>query len=91
MSKYIRKPAVIDAMQYLENERDACIKFCGDYVRHSGIDEEGAGYETLNLFLKTQAGEMMIRPGDWIVKSLQGEIFPVNKESFEANYEPSHE
>ena len=38
--------------------------------------------------IQTREGTLYGYPGDWIVTGIQGEIYPVGKEIFEATYEP---
>lgn len=40
------------------------------------------------LTVKTLVGDQYIFPGDWIVKGVEGELYPVSKSVFEASYEP---
>lgn len=36
----------------------------------------------------TLEGEMTFSPGDWIVRGIKGEFYPVRADVFEATYEP---
>lgn len=41
-----------------------------------------------NISIKTLEGEMIVNPGDWIIKGVAGEIYPCKPHIFEATYEP---
>lgn len=85
--RFRKKPVVIEAMQFNEETREAVIAWCG--CRHHAIGEQGEEYETLNLFIRTREGEMMARPGDWIIKGVQGEFYPCKPDIFKQTYEPA--
>ena len=40
------------------------------------------------LYIKTLEGDMIANEGDWIVKGVQGEPYPVKPDIFEATYDP---
>ncbi len=76
MPKFRKKPIVIDAVQYNGQNIHELTKF-GARV---GIFLEGVGIYTLE-------GTMTARPGDWIIKGVQGEFYPCKPDIFEATYE----
>jgi hypothetical protein len=39
------------------------------------------------VFIQTLEGTMEARPGDWIIKGVQGEFHPCKPDIFEATYE----
>lgn len=39
------------------------------------------------MVILTPEGELFARPGDWIVKGIEGEIYPVKASVFDATYE----
>ncbi len=41
------------------------------------------------LVVYTLEGHLRAQPGDWIIKGVQGEIYPCKKDIFEATYEPA--
>jgi hypothetical protein len=83
--QFMKRPIVIQAMQYTERSHRECIAWCG--ARHLGIDEDGAEYETANLFIATLEGEMLCKLGDWIIKGVKGEFYPCKPDIFDATYE----
>lgn len=40
-----------------------------------------------NLFIATLEGEMRADKGDWIIKGVQGEVYPCKPDIFAATYE----
>jgi hypothetical protein len=82
MSKFRKKPVVIEARQYdgkngmellawshgAELEED----FMGDYIE-----------------IKTLEGTMRANKGDWIIKGVKGEFYPCKPDIFTATYEPA--
>ena len=75
MSKYRKKPVVIDAIQYTDNLE--ALKFTGEaaYI-HSG-----------HLYIETLEGTMKAIPRDYIIKGVAGEFYPCKPDIFEATYE----
>lgn len=40
------------------------------------------------LIIQTLEGDHRANPGDWIIKGVQGELYPCKPDIFEATYEP---
>ena len=38
--------------------------------------------------IATLEGALKVQPGDWIVRGVRGELYPVRNDIFEATYEP---
>ena len=98
--KYRKKPVVVEAVQFsvpdpggfindLEALKDARKR--RDYV----IDALGVGKEDLwlltkhgyKLQMKTLEGYMIAKPGDWIIKGVEGELYPCKDSIFKKTYE----
>jgi hypothetical protein len=82
MSKYRKKPVVIEARQ-LGNDYDediAIMRWChGEPCAHD---------ETCCLFrIQTMEGSLFACGGDWIIKGVKGEFYPCKPDIFEATYE----
>jgi hypothetical protein len=83
MARYRKKPVVIEAVQFdgtfpLEFLRDA------EHVRL--VSEPHA---PLCIAIRTLEGEMRADIGDWIIRGVQGELYPCKPEIFDATYEPA--
>lgn len=83
MSKYRKKPIVIEAMQFTNEMKDRVYNWveCGNKFASS----DGAGNPT--LIIPTLEGEMTASLGDWIIKGINGEFYPCKPDIFEATYE----
>jgi hypothetical protein len=46
-------------------------------------------YDDAEWMIQTLEGDMWARPGDWIIKGVQGEFYPCKPDIFEATYEPA--
>jgi hypothetical protein len=86
MSKFRKKPVVIDAMQFFPPEGFAPGQTIGG-VHHSGCSDNGEAMYTV----RTLEGHMQIRPGEWLITGIKGELYPCRPDIFEATYEPVSE
>lgn len=97
MSKYRKKPIVIEAYKFNSDESvpdwftEALNKniITIYYVNNSS---ENLHYECLKdaeryCIIKTMEGEMRGNKGDFIIKGVKGEIYACNPEIFEISYE----
>lgn len=93
MSKYRKKPVVIEAFQY-----DGDLKGSnGDYyVPQFAIDafEKGVliydsvdGGPPCELFVNTLEGNLHVSVGDYLIQGVKGELYPCKPDIFEATYE----
>lgn len=91
MSRYRKKPVVIDAVRWDGTAMKAgpivgWILRSGataQYHEHTPFEHEG-GY----IAIDTLEGTMTAWPGDWIIRGVQGEFYPCKPTIFEATYEP---
>lgn len=79
--KYRKKPIVIDAVQWK-----------GDNLAEVGTLGSAREYEqdflSEDLVIHTLEGDMTARKGDWIIKGINGELYPCKPDIFEKTYEP---
>lgn len=86
--KYRKKPVVIEAYQYKSplfklETFDGVPEWLKE-ARATGL----ARYNSNNqLTIKTLEGAMRANIGDYIIKGVQGEIYPCKPDIFEATYE----
>lgn len=98
MSKFRKKPVVIDAMLWNGRDDDTGI---GAALAFVDIDKlprapddphinTGLGFTPTDgkLFIPTLEGTMCANPGDWIIRGVKGEFYPCKPDIFEATYEP---
>ncbi len=83
MTKYRKKPVVIEAIQLREDNVEECVDFVGE----KGIAIEGNS----GLFISTLEGLMRAEFGDFIIKGVNGEFYPCKPDIFEKTYEKVEE
>ena len=79
MSKYRKKPVVIEAVQFTIYSTDEVENFVGGDM---GKDVDG------NTVIATLEGAMICSLDDWIIKGVKGEFYPCKPDIFEATYDP---
>lgn len=89
MSKYRKKPVVIEAFKWtggINQEEDPiwiveAIKKGEVLVKKEEIDGN------IYLVINTLEGAMVANVGDYVIRGIQGEIYPCKPDIFEATYE----
>lgn len=96
--KYRKKPVVIEAMQiplppathamevYQWVEENTLGSF-NPFTRT--LPESGVSIDPDDgsLLIATLEGVMIAKPGDWVIRGVQGEFYPCKPDIFEATYE----
>lgn len=89
MAKYRKKPVIIDAIQWTGENLKEIIAFTG--LNESASEwtwqelKEVVAKEGLKIF--TLEGVMLATIGDFIIKGVQGEVYPCKLDIFEQTYE----
>jgi len=88
--KYRKKPVVIEAVQYTR-------RFDWPDWFHDAVSEERIRTYNTGKFqdptqpcwavIATLEGDMMAKEGDFIIKGVQGELYPCKPDIFEMTYE----
>lgn len=78
MSRYRKKPVVIEAEQWSGSNWHQMLAFAGG----GNVSTDGE-----HLMVHTLEGTMVAPPGWWIIKGVKGEFYPCDPEIFEATYE----
>lgn len=89
LKKYIKRPIVIEAIQIHGNvsEIKDFIAENGDaYIEVSAYDA-GKGIPHTIVTIHTLEGDMFATDGDYIIKGINGEFYPCNKDIFEKTYD----
>jgi hypothetical protein len=88
--KFRKKPVVIEAVQFngwIEGTGNLNLTERPDWL----INEFGKRIIFFNapdsLAIKTLEGEMLASKGDWIIKGINGELYPCKPDIFEKTYE----
>jgi hypothetical protein len=92
--KYRKKPIVIDAFLWTGDRNQTedpewivdKIK-SGDVFFVGGYLDEAKTVATAYMIIRTLEGKMTANVGDYIIKGIQGEIYPCKPDIFEATYE----
>ena len=85
--KFRKKPVVIEAVQFLPNEKSVseimCLGESGTRVVESFISPKGE----YSLYINTLEGKMEASIGDWIIRGVSGELYPCKPDIFLKTYE----
>ena len=84
MKRYVKKPIVIEAVQYDGNFRCLDIFSINDVGNFKlGKEEDGSPY----LLIPTLEGDIKCSKGDYVIKGIQGEYYPCKPDIFEKTYD----
>ena len=83
--KFRKRPVEVEAMQFTEETKDRIFEWTRQ--GHGGV------YATFKdglptLTIETLEGTMVVNFGDWVIKGVEGEIYPCKPSIFEKTYEP---
>ena len=81
MQKFVKKPVVVEALQYNGENIEAIENFVGkklSTVMSSDVD--------VNLIIPTLEGDMTALKNDWIIKGVKGEFYPCKPDIFKQSY-----
>ena len=95
--RYRKKPVVVEAMQlvgtnaethavyqWIEANTQGSFDPLSEEIPASGVSIDPA---TGDFLIATLEGVMQAKPGDWIIRGVQGEFYPIKSDIFEATYE----
>jgi hypothetical protein len=85
MSKFRKKPVVIEATQWFKDGDHPMVKPRFNYV--VGDEHWRPTVPTNEGWIRTLEGEHIVTPGDWIITGVQGEHYPCKPDIFEMTYE----
>lgn len=80
MSQFRKKPVVIEAIEF--TGADALVDFAFDWGWTPTYD-----LKTDTIQIHTLEGIMTACVGDWIIRGVQGELYPCKPDIFAATYE----
>ena len=75
--KFRKKPIIIEAIQYVGNNKQEIIDFSGANTNTC--------YEHLTIC--TLEGDFRADVGDWVIRGVKGEFYPCKPDIFERTYE----
>lgn len=82
IKQYRKKPIVVEAAQINEETAPEIMKWSKSNV---------IPHFTHNWIVFTREGSLTARPGEWIIKGIEGEFYPCGDEIFKATYEEVNE
>ena len=82
--RFRKRPVVVEAIRYWPGQTCAAVAEFMD-VHH----EEHDCWDDAEWLIPTLEGDMWAKPGDWIIRGVQGEFYPCKPDIFEATYEPA--
>lgn len=95
MPQFRKKPVVIEAMRWpglpditgpdRRNELNYMDVFDDWMVANQG--DRKCKYRGNKVIIPTLEGDMEAAPGDWIIRGVQGELYPCKPDIFAATYE----
>jgi hypothetical protein len=89
MPRYRKKPVVIEAM-YWTGE---AVQFpeAHEFLREGDgqvwMAPTAPGSALYELLIPSPHGELRVRPTDWLIRGIEGELYPCPASVFEATYE----
>ena len=97
--RYRKKPVVVEAWQlvgtnaethavyqWIEANTQGSFDPLSEEIPASGVSIDPA---TGFFLIATLEGVMQAKPGDWIIRGVQGEFYPCKPDIFAATYEPA--
>jgi hypothetical protein len=85
---YRKRPLEIEAIRYTRDSADAVEAFCAkgwDGATSPCYDHNPDG----SFALATIEGEVRVRYGDWVIRGVEGELYPCSDSIFRATYDPA--
>lgn len=85
MSKFRKKPVVIEAWQW----NGGTVKQIKNFLFKTGLPDwnMGARKGMTGLIIPTLEGEHIAQKGDWIIRGVHGEYYPCKPDIFLKTYE----
>lgn len=81
--KYIKKPVVVEAVQWTGDNRNEIFEFVGVMCYFSTHTSD----IPLKLHIKTLEGEMVASKNDYVIKGVKGEFYPCKPDIFKLTYD----
>jgi len=88
MGKYRKKPVVIEAFQWTDDEKQIeDPSWIVEAIKEQDIYFLNKGTKKVVLCVITLEGVMKAKRGDYIIKGVEGEIYPCDERIFHKTYE----
>lgn len=87
--KYRKKPIVIEAINIDDVSTEELTNFCGlHWTRADTQDMPMHDKEGIIVYNKAESQWLVVPIGHWIIRGIQGELYPCDPDIFEATYDP---
>lgn len=90
MTKYRKKPVIIEAEQFFASKTKPPFYYDGNPVQfHKTCGADGDECSLCgNHYIQTLEGAYIVSDGDFVIKGVAGEFYPCKPDIFEQTYEP---
>lgn len=91
--KYRKKPVTIEAFQYAGTLKDCKGNYCVPSWAVEAFESGTMYYKSIlanippELIIHTLEGDHLVNIGDYIIRGIQGELYPCKPDIFEQTYE----
>ena len=82
MQKFVKKPVVIEAVEYNGANKEEIEAFVGKKLDTIYTELK----EPLELKIPTLEGDMKVSKGDYVIKGIKGEFYPCKPDIFKSTY-----
>jgi hypothetical protein len=93
MTKYVKKPVEVDAVEWKGNNLKEVhdlmgikVDFEKDHRIRGAFQQLEASYRIEGLIINTLEGDMKANVGDFIIKGVNGEFYPCKPDIFKKTY-----
>lgn len=89
MTRFRKKPVEVEAFQFNWRDGDQPPDIPG--VVYAAIYGKDSGHllpKCERAYVETLEGSLHVSRGDWVVRGINGEFYPVKPDIFSATYEP---
>lgn len=87
MSKFRKKPVVIEAFRYTGDLYTNGEFNCPNWAIEAYKNKTFVSYGQGDLYIKTLEGEMLVSVGDYIIQGVNGELYPCKPDIFKKTYD----
>ena len=89
MSKFRKKPVVIEAEQFFVNKKvyGGPVAFAVNYGWPKTENDTSATSLDGKYWVRTLEGPLVVSDGDWVIRGVKDEFYPCKPDIFEATYE----
>ena len=88
MAKYRKKPVIVEARKFETNNEPDSVNINGLVLwMNQGSPIMRAWHNGTDIYIATPEGELRAQVGDWIIKGVKQELYPIKDHIFRETYE----